>query len=463
MSSGPTPAEPPRPESEMTAEASGLARIFQSAGDQTIYEGEPPYRIGSIPLAAPIPETERLILQPSRMLRTHFEIVPFTGRTTELAHLRKWRDTTDEASVQLIYGPGGQGKTRLAMHLARLWTDEGWMTLRAYPRDDPYGPEAVEVAPKAGMAGILIIADYAERWETADLLALLRNAANPTGFPVRLLLLARPAGTWWQTLAYRMERTFDIPIEAMFLPPLGDTPEDRLKLFETARDRFAYLLNITDPQHIRPPPGIEADNRYGLVLTTHMAALAAVLAYTRGDAPPRGPAELSAFLLARERDHWHALYRRRDDPMRTAPHAMGQTVYMATLTGPLEYRDGLTVPRVARVESPEEPGQLLRDHALCYPPQEEGNFLEPLYPDRLGEDFLALNTPGHNNPLYPADPWTIEALIRLLSSSSSNYRPRPSWALSAMSLFTEIGSRWPHVASMTWAGELATGKHHRRL
>jgi hypothetical protein len=447
----------------MTAEASGLARIFQSAGDQTIYEAEPPYRLGSIPLAAPVPEAERLTLQPSRMLRAHFEIVPFTGRTTELAHLRKWRDTTDEASVHLIYGPGGQGKTRLATHLGRVWADEGWMTLRAFPHDDPYGPEAVEVAPKKGMAGVLIIADYAERWETADLLALLRNTANPTGFPMRLLLLARPAGTWWQTVAYRIERTFDIPAEAMFLPPLGETSEDRLELFEAARDRFAYLLNITSPQLIRPPPGIEADNRYGLVLTAHMAALAAVLAYARGDAPPSNPAELSAFLMAREREHWLALHRRRDDPMLTAPHAMGQAVYTATLTGPLEYRDGLTVLRRARIESPQEAGQLLRDHALCYPPQEEGNLLEPLYPDRLGEDFLALNTPGHNDPIYPADPWTIEALIRLLSSSSDRKGSRPLWALRAMSLLTEIGARWPHIASITWAGELTTGKHHRRL
>lgn len=462
MSSGRTPAEMPQPESSITAEASGLARIFQSAGDLTIYEAEPLYRFGSVPLAAPVPEAERLALQPSRLLRTFFEIVPFVGRATELAHLRKWRDANDGTSIQLIYGPGGQGKTRLATHLARIWSQEGWTTLKAFSHDDPYGPEAVEVAIKEGTAGLLIIADYAERWETANLLALLRHAADQAAFPIRLLLLARPSGTWWQTLAYRIERTFDIAAEAMFLPPLGETPEDRLEIFQAARDRFAFLLNVTDAQYIPLPPEIETDNRYGLVLTTHMAALAAVLAYARGDAPPRDPAELSAFLLAREREHWHALYRRRDDPVRTAPHAMGQAVYTATLTGPLKYRDGLAMLRLARIESPEEPGLLLRDHALCYPPREEGSFLEPLYPDRLGEDFLALNTPGHDNPIYPADPWTTEALVRLLSWPSGTDNSRP-WANTAMSLLTEIGSRWPHIASLTWAGELATGKHHRRL
>jgi hypothetical protein len=462
MSSG-APAEMPGSESGMSAEASGLARVFQSAGDQTIYEAEPPYRFASVPLAAPVPDAERLTMQPSRMLRTYFEIVPFTGRETELAHLAKWRDTSDETSVQLIFGPGGQGKTRLATHLARMWSQEGWMTLKAFPHDDPGGPEAVDIALQAGMAGMLIIADYAERWEMTDLLALLRHTANQSAFPTRLLLLARPAGTWWQTLAYRIERAFDIPAGAMFLPPLGETPEDRMELFRVALDRFAYLLNVANPYLIRPPPGIAADNRYSLVLTTHMAALAAVLAYARGDTPPRDPAELSAFLLAREREHWYALYRRRDDPMRTAPHAMGQAVYTANLTGPLEYSDGLIVLGLAHIESREEPGQVLRDHAICYPPHEQSNFLEPLYPDRLGEDFVALSTPGHNNPIYPADPWTIGALVRLLSSSLDKNKSRPPWANAAMGLLTEIGSRWPHVASMTWAGELRTGKHHRRL
>jgi hypothetical protein len=132
MSSGATPAESPPPEGWMTAEASDHARIFQSAGDQTIYQADPPYRLGSVPLTAPILNYEKLIVQPSRMLRTNFEIVPFIGRKTELAQLRKWRDAADETSVQLIYGPGGQGKTRLATHLARIWAEEGWMTLRAF-------------------------------------------------------------------------------------------------------------------------------------------------------------------------------------------------------------------------------------------------------------------------------------------------------------------------------------------
>jgi len=91
--------------------------------------------------------------------------------------------------------------------------------------------------------------------------------------------------------------------------------------------------------------------------------------------------------------------------------------------------------------------------------------LEPLYPDRLGEDFVALTTPGHKNPIYPPDPWADATLARLLSVSESEngLRGSPPWALSVNALLDEIGSRWPHIASLRWGGRVANGKHHRRL
>ena len=40
---------------------------------------------------------------------------------------------------------------------------------------------------------------------------------------------------------------------------------------------------------------------------------------------------------------------------------------------------------------------LVEDHARCYPPADPGLVLDPLYPDRLGEDYLALTLPGHED------------------------------------------------------------------
>lgn len=453
-------------ESRMTAEASGSSRIYQALGDQTIYEQNPPFYLRQVPLSAPVVEPKHLGPRPSRMLRTYFEVVPFSGRETELSQLKKWRDTAvAETAVHLIHGPGGQGKTRLAIHLARLWAAEGWTALQAYSLNDFGALDAAEIVSAEEAAGRLILVDYAERWETADLLALLRKAQDPAGLPVRIIMLSRPAGAWWQTLFYRIERSLDVTVDQMYLPPLAESPEGRLRVFEEARDVFGALLDVQDPTYIRPPMDLETNSSYGQVLTLHMAALAAVVAFVEADYPPRDPAELSAFLLARERDHWLAMYRRLDDPMRTPPDAMRQAVYTATLTGPLSYRDALSVLKYVQIESPEQPGQLIRDHARCYPSYEDDSVLEPLYPDRLGEDFVALTIPGHNNSIYPPDPWADGALARLLSLSDNKngLRGPPPWALSAKTLIDEIGSRWPHIASLTWGGRIAGGKHHRRL
>ena len=149
--------------------------------------------------------------------------------------------------------------------------------------------------------------------------------------------------------------------------------------------------------------------------------------------------------------------------MRTSPNAMRQIVYTATLVGPLTYTDGIEALGFAEIESSEHIRQLMWDHAMCYPPEEENCVLQPLYPDRLGEDFLALTIPGHRSSLYSADPWAMGALRRLLPPIEATTAPSAPWVLPAINLLTEIGSRWPHVASLTWAGALVAGKHHRRL
>ncbi|MCQ8836635.1 hypothetical protein, partial [Streptomyces malaysiensis] len=100
------------------------------------------------------------------------------------------------------------------------------------------------------------------------------------------------------------------------------------------------------------------------MLTLHMSALATVLADSRATALPDAPEKLSAYLLARERDHWARLHER--GLLKADPNAMSQVIYIAALTGPLSYVEGTSALEAAPVELWEHPGRLIKDHAVCY-------------------------------------------------------------------------------------------------
>ncbi|MEU8365330.1 hypothetical protein AB0C27_55880 [Nonomuraea sp. NPDC048882] len=459
------------------ADASGFARIYQTAGDMVVYEGEEPYRLAAWPAPAAPPLTREARIQPSVLLRAANAVIDFTGRQATLAELRDWRDgdAQEGVAVHLIHGPGGQGKTRLAGHVAELWRREGWVVLAAHHRRDRSAPDAFIVPDVAAAVGVLVVVDYAERWDTADLLSLLADTQIRRGLPVRVLLLARPAGTWWQSLEYRIQRDRHLVPSLRELAPLDqDASVTRCGLFEAARDRFAELLEVLDARNIEPPLTLEGHEAYRLVLTVHMAALAAVLAHDRGQPAPGDPVRVSECLLARERDHWKAMGNSHlEMPLLTSPDAMAQVVYTATMTGRLPYADGKAALRQADIDSGHAVGQLLKDHALCYPPsttnpsgrtphkaesplRAQATVLEPLYPDRLGEDFLALSTPGHTYD-FPADSWAAEALARLLVPIADRGETLaegdgvPVWTRHGLITLIEAAHRWPHLAEQLFA------------
>ncbi|WP_182902267.1 tetratricopeptide repeat protein [Microbispora sp. H10830] len=462
------------------AEGAGLARIYQAAGDLIVYGGEEPYRWALWPAPAPPATAGEARAQPSELLRASRALIAFTGRRDLLAELASWRDagTGQDVAVRLIHGPGGQGKTRLAGQVAHLWGQQGWVVLTAHHRRDRSTAADFEVPAFDEAAGVLVLVDYAERWDTADLLTLLRDAHASGRVPVRVLLLARPAGTWWDSLKGRMQRDLGLVPSRRELEPLErESGITRAGLFAAARDRFAEVLRVPEAGSVAAPSGLERHEAYRLVLTVHMAALAAVLAAERGQVAPVDPVRVSEFLLARERDHWEAMASpRREKPLTTSPEAMGQIVYTATLTGRLGYDDGKAVLARAEVESTQAIGQLLKDHAVCYPPagpaSPEGvsaahasaTVLEPLYPDRLGEDFLALSIPGHSCD-FPVDPWAQTAPARLLAppvgagDGPDQGGGVPAWVQHAVTTLIEAACRWPHLTRRQLYPLLADAPH----
>ncbi|MFJ1871090.1 tetratricopeptide repeat protein [Streptomyces chartreusis] len=386
---------------------------------------------------------------PSRMLNAHRAVVYFTGRSDDLALLRRWRDSGPRLAVRWLHGPGGQGKTRLAAQFATESAAAGWKVIAAF-----HGPDADPIEPGShdlrlnGFAGLLIIIDYADRWRLTHLTWLFKNnLLHHTGVPTRVLMVARTADAWPRIRG--ILDTYQAGTSSHPLLALAQESGERTTMFSAARDGFAALYRLTDTAAIESP-GLLDDPEFGLTLAIHMAALVAVDACATGQRSPPNMAGLTIYLLDREQLHWARLYS--DDTnrfeavghaYRTRPEVMNQTVFTAALTGTVAHAVGKALLENLQIPQPQ---QILKDHAVCYPPADpsQATVLEPLYPDRLAEDFLALTMPGHEAD-YPPQPWAVPTATALLARHSDEHLPA-AWTPRAVTFLASAAHRWPHLA-----------------
>lgn len=397
------------------------------------------------------PDPEWLRELPSRMLNARFAVVDFTGRDEELDSLRRWRAEDARLSVRWLHAPGGQGKSRLAAQLARESLDLGWTVATA-----THGPGSVLPPPGSQDlrtepgAGVLLVVDYADRWPVTHLTWLFSNAMlhRPAG-RARVLLLARGLDSWPAVRAALAN--LQASTSAQSLPPLdrGSTgPSARLRMFTAARDGFAARYGVPATA-IGPPEELDQPG-FGLTLAVHMAALAAVDAHAVGGRSPTDVEGLTIYLLDREHLHWENRYGDGthdidpgDRTYRTPPGVMNQTVFTAAVTGPTPRHTAIAVLD-ATLTSPPSARQVVADHAVCYPPApaHQDIALEPLYPDRLAEDFLALTLPGHA-AAYPAQSWASPTLTALMSRDGEDRHP--TWTPRSVTVLAAAARRWPHL------------------
>ncbi|MER5355203.1 tetratricopeptide repeat protein [Kitasatospora sp. NPDC002551] len=450
----------------------------------TVRNERPLYKLDAFPLDREVLTVRKARERPSRLLHSRFEVVDFTGRHSELARLAAWRDNEEPVSALLLHGVGGQGKTRLATEFARRTRKLGWRVLQARHASDPApgplrGSGGPGTEPVPDHAGTLLVVDYADRWPAADLLELCADATRQP-HRTRVLLVARAAGVWWQMLSGNDLERMNVDTDRLELGPLangadgadggggaGGASHSPRALFTAACRRFAEALRITGADEPAPPRSLGEHQGFREALAVHMAALASVDAVYRsrqdGFAPPElgSPEEVSAHLLTRERAYWRNLH----DHGRTRAdeHEMGRGVYVATLIGRQTRDHALdAVTRAARAGgAPYPPDRLLRDHAVAYPeaaetrPGTDGRaaattFLEPLYPDRLAEDFLALSVPDHPlKDVFAPDDTLTGVPARLLGGGESEQER--AWTRTALTMLSAAAARWPHLM----AGQLA--------
>lgn len=262
----------------------------------------------------------------SYLLSPRSEVVSFTGLSTEMTELVDWCRTGKAVDVAVVHGPGGVGKTRLAVELARRVSDRRPEAERL--ADDLEAPwsagflhldlPAQQPSPYAMLRHlirpVLVVIDYAEsrQGQVEQLLAALATH-QPPGKPVRILLLARSLPAWWERLRARHGTMTNGPV-------IGLSPHDLYRQQDPHQAReqaaLAFTQRIAALRRAGVPDDWDPDDIAALVrasedtpisedagmLAVHMDALAGVLAHTPdGLEDGLSPTQV---LIAHETKYW---------------------------------------------------------------------------------------------------------------------------------------------------------------
>jgi tetratricopeptide (TPR) repeat protein len=409
-------------------------------------DGVPLYLLANWP-AADEADPSWLREMPSRMLNARFAVVDFTGRKDELARLCGWREAGPRLAIQWLHAPGGTGKTRLAAQFAAGSAAVGWKVVSAVRGPGVILPEYSSQDLRPGDAvGLILIVDYADQWPLTHLATLLSNPLfAQSGLRTRVLLLARTADAWERVRAQLTLGAF--AASSQFLGPLPAGPARRAEMFAAACDSFGRRYGLADVSGLRSPVPLGHPD-LGLTLAVHVAALVAVDAHVEDKRAPADPASLTAYLLDREHDHWQRLrggtheLNPTERTFTTSPAVMSRVVFIAALAGPVPRAAGIDALR--GLDDAPNPGPALADHAVCYPPSQPAGdtVLEPLYPDRLAEDYLALTIPGHAAD-FPPKAWAVSTSGALLARSP--HGDAATWTPRAITFLASAAYRWPHM------------------
>ena len=253
---------------------------------------------------------------PVMLLQAKYGIVPYVDVTGAAAELVAWCVADPRpATGRLVHGLGGLGKTRLLIDVVAKLGDRGWAAGfldRADGLDEPTRRQrwqALEQLVDHGDdMGLLLVLDYAEG-RSGEVAALARRIAERSPAArrtVRLVLLARGAGEWWDRLVSEQPE-LDALSDAVALASIPDRGQ-RLALFRTSLDAFA---KYGWPRPDAAPPAelearIAAAEDFERPLAVQMAALLWLAAATPGGVGG-GIDRLLDRILGLERAHWAKL------------------------------------------------------------------------------------------------------------------------------------------------------------
>jgi tetratricopeptide (TPR) repeat protein len=440
-----------------------------------------PPRVSSTPGGRQLTLAERLSADqasaatPGALLRADVECVAFYDRGEDLDDLARWRDKPELFGIRLITGEGGQGKTRLALEfLHRSRDEERWTVEWVRPGANPHKPgDGVDERLRDGLVHgtepVLVVVDDAE--SVPEFVSDVADAVlNRPGRRTRLLVVSRTVGAWWENLR-------DWPLLAGLtthtrLGPLAASPDARRNGFDAAIKAMAEGLSTVSRRHGDLALWADIDwgtlaqtitvpdlrhERYGNVLTLHMAALTALLNAAEGESTD--VADPTQDVLRHERNYLHRVAAQcglndpgvlsanpgHDSRIQESMRARDRAIAALILLGPCNRQTAESLAALACAGTNTNNAGYVADWlATVYPaPREHGKSLGHPQPDRLADAMLCL--------ILDQQPDLLESTVPLLNDIT---RARHMLAVLARAGETPAGS----ADAALWLVELI--RHH---
>ncbi len=443
---------------------------------------------------------------PLTALKAPVRLVPFVGRERERDALKAWAKALAaapaRAGLRVVTGPGGMGKTRLAVETAAALCAEGWEAffLPPEPLRGAADPAHLNPAAEAWFTPsrpTLYILDYAEQIapeRLRALLATLHASAARRAHPVALLFLMRPAPepNWVDEVASLTgaDVAFAEWLRRAIAPALqnplrlqGLAPAALLRLFAEARRTFIDLRGQAPEREITYDAADLPARPLAVVLLGLLAAYGHKVARSASE-----QAVLEDLWERWEKDKWRRTLRDRGLPEGWMPDALRMietALVVATLGRRFHSPQELAAFWQAH-DPPRHPkpnGETLAPHWLAAQmpllfPAVEGGIVPAIVPDPLADFVLARrqDLPALARAALP----TVEEIRRALQAAEaqeigkdllSQVAPDDAlfplaWPLRLLPLLLRLREAYPRAglalaeALADWLGA-AAGELHR--
>lgn len=373
--------DPKQLDGRYRAEHIAFATLLGSKSDSSVAGA----KVSGLPLLLPSVEWDPTWMPPGALLRADLGVVEFHMREQEQCELEQWCLGSERLLVKLCHGPGGMGKTRLALELCRNMQKSGWqagfLDKHEFELDAPLWREALSSGQP-----LLLVLDYAQD-RTDAIRWLVKQVTDVKGRKVRLLLLARKPGEWLQRLKSHSpaQNIFTGPaFTKSSLGPVSVAQQDRRRSWAIANRDLSAALQM--PPVAKPPEDLGEDH-FERVLLLQMSVLASL-----DGVQVKGENGLLDYVLNRERSFWSQQLKMHN-LQESLVEGLGQALAAVTFNmGVKTEADGLRVLKGLRFFAGQSEATLYTLNTIladCYP---GAQWIEPVQPDLLGERLSDVST-----------------------------------------------------------------------